>query len=47
LRQNIAEFFSNLNAPIATKRDKEDWQKILEALQQLKSLSAMSTQKMK
>jgi hypothetical protein len=45
LRQNITDFFSNLEAPIATKRDKEEWQKTLAALDQLKSLAAISTRK--
>jgi len=37
LRQNILSFYGNLNAPIATKRNKEDWQKTLRALDRLKA----------
>ncbi len=45
LRQNIISFYSNLNAPIATKLDKGDWRKTLEALDKLKTLSTASSQK--
>jgi hypothetical protein len=37
LRKNILAFFSNLNAPIATKKDSGDWRKIMLALDQLKT----------
>lgn len=47
LRQNIISFYSNLNAPIATKQDKDDWRKTLEALDKLKAMSTASYQKLK
>lgn len=37
LQQNIIAFYSNLSAPIATKRDKTDWQETLRALDKLKA----------
>jgi zinc dependent phospholipase C len=37
LRKNILAFFSNLNAPIATKRDSGAWPKIMLALDKLKT----------
>ncbi len=37
LRQNIIAFYGNLDAPIATKRDKDDWQETLRALDKLKA----------
>lgn len=37
LRQNILSFYGNLNAPIATKKNNEDWQKTLRALDRLKA----------
>lgn len=37
LRQNILAFYSNLNAPIDTKRDKKDWRNTLSALDKLKA----------
>lgn len=37
LRQNILAFYGDLNAPIATKKDKEDWRTVLRELDQLKS----------
>jgi hypothetical protein len=46
LRQNILAFYGNLDLPIATKRDKEDWRKTLSALDRLKAspLSAARSQ---
>jgi hypothetical protein len=38
LRQNIVGFYSNLNAPIATKQDPDDWRKTLAALERLKAM---------
>jgi hypothetical protein len=38
LRQNIVSFYRNLNAPIATKQDPDDWRKTLAALERLKAL---------
>ena len=37
LRRDLLAFYSDLNAPIATKRDKEDWRQTLRALDQLKA----------
>jgi hypothetical protein len=37
LRQNILAFYGNLDLPIATKRDKDDWKKTLSALDRLKA----------
>jgi hypothetical protein len=36
LRQNVLEFYGNLNDPIATKENKKDWQKLQEELNELK-----------
>ena len=35
LRDNVLQFYSNLNAPIATKKDKKAWRKLLEQLSNL------------
>ncbi|MBI3654524.1 MAG: zinc dependent phospholipase C family protein [Acidobacteria bacterium] len=43
LRHNIIEFYRNLNAPLATKRDKDEWQKTLAALNQLKASTTISS----
>ncbi|MBZ5721084.1 MAG: zinc dependent phospholipase C family protein [Acidobacteriia bacterium] len=40
LRDNILHFYADLNAPIATKRDKDDWQRTLEQLDKLKAIHA-------
>src|SRR5262245_48079237 len=37
LRKNILSFFSDLNAPIATKKDSSDWRKVMLALEKLKT----------
>lgn len=37
LRRDILAFYGNLNAPIATKRHKDDWEKTLRALDRLKA----------
>lgn len=46
LRQDILGFYVDLNAPIATKKDKEDWRDTLRALEQLKvaPVQAIQTQ---
>jgi hypothetical protein len=46
LRQNILAFYGDLNAPIATKKDKEEWRTVLRGLDQLKSaqVSAIQTE---
>jgi hypothetical protein len=38
LRDNILAFYNDLNAPIATKRDKGDWRTTLSALDRLKAM---------
>ncbi len=43
LRDNILEFYSDLSAPIETKKNRERWQGVLTALDQLKSQSAAPT----
>ena len=43
LRRNILAFYGDLNAPIATKKDKEDWRKTLSALEKLKATPADAT----
>jgi hypothetical protein len=37
VRQNILSFYSDLNAPYATKRDPKAWAKVQVELDQLKS----------
>jgi hypothetical protein len=39
LRANILDFYSDLSVPIATKKDQDDWKKILSELDQLKSIT--------
>ena len=36
LRENILAFYADLNAPIATKDDADDWQKTQDELQKLR-----------
>ncbi len=43
LRENILAFYSDPTAPVATKRDKKEWQKTQDALNKLKN-SAQHTQ---
>lgn len=40
LRQDILAFYSDLSAPIATKKHKDDWQDTLRALDKLKAASS-------
>lgn len=40
LRRDILAFYNDLNAPIYTKKDKDDWQDTLRALDKLKSRQA-------
>jgi hypothetical protein len=42
LRENILAFYNDLNAPIATKKDKADWRDTLRALEKLKTAQAQS-----
>jgi hypothetical protein len=44
IRKNILSFYGDLNAPIATKKDREDWQKTLRALDMLKSAATQAVQ---
>lgn len=37
LRKNILSFYGNLNAPIATKKDREEWRKTVSRLDRLKA----------
>lgn len=39
LRDNILKFYSDLSAPIDTKKDQAQWQDVLAALEQLKSVA--------
>jgi hypothetical protein len=43
LRANIRDFYSDLSAPIATKRDPDDWKSVLSALDQWKSVAPAPT----
>ena len=43
LRDNILRFYSDLSAPIETKKDKVRWQKVLVALDQLKLATPVPT----
>jgi hypothetical protein len=42
LRENILHFYSDLSAPINTKKDKVKWQRVLSSLEALKSVTPMS-----
>ncbi len=44
LRQNILAFYSNLDAPFATKRNPKQWQQTLSALQKLRTAAASPTE---
>jgi hypothetical protein len=39
LRDNILQFYSDLSAPILTKKDQGRWQSVLTALEELKSVT--------
>ncbi len=43
LRDDILRFYSDLSAPIETKKDKVRWQNVLTALDQLKSVTPVPT----
>ena len=43
LRENVLHFYADLSAPIETKKDKVGWQKVLVALDQLKSATPVPT----
>jgi Zinc dependent phospholipase C len=43
LRENILRFYSDLSAPIETKKDQARWQKVLTALDQLKTVTPNAT----
>jgi hypothetical protein len=47
LRQDLLAFYGDLNAPIATKKDRSDWKKTLQAINQLKSSPAQTGQMVK
>ena len=42
LRDNILHFYSDFSAPINTKKDKDKWQSVLTALDQLKAVTPLS-----
>ena len=42
LRANILAFYGNLNAPIATKKHRKEWQQTLSELQELKAVQVVS-----
>jgi hypothetical protein len=42
LRANVLEFYSDLSAPIDTKKDQDDWKNVLSELDQLKSMTPVS-----
>jgi hypothetical protein len=43
LRDNILVFYSDLSAPIETKKDPDDWQRVLGSLDQLKLVTPLPT----
>jgi hypothetical protein len=43
LRDNILHFYSDLSAPINTKKDKVKWQKVLSSLEELKGVTPTAT----
>jgi hypothetical protein len=43
LRDNVLQFYSDLSAPIETKKDQVHWQGVLTELDQLKSVAPPST----
>lgn len=43
LRANILDFYSDLSVPIETKKDADDWKKVLAELDQLKSVPPVAT----
>jgi hypothetical protein len=43
LRQNILDFYSDLSAPIETKKENVRWQNVLTSLDQLKALTPAPT----
>jgi hypothetical protein len=43
LRENILSFYSDLSAPIETKKDKGDWKSVLSELDQLKTMTPNPT----
>jgi hypothetical protein len=42
LRTNILDYYSNLNAPIATKKNAKDWSQVLTELDELKAIAPAS-----
>jgi hypothetical protein len=43
LRDNILHFYSDLSAPIETKKDEANWKAVLTALDELKVLAPVPT----
>lgn len=44
LRENILAFYGDLNAKIATKKDKSDWRKTVRAIDKLRTMQAQVRQ---
>ena len=44
LRQNVLEFYRDLDAPFATKKDRKEWRKTLEAVEKLKQQTVLAAQ---
>jgi hypothetical protein len=42
LRANVLDFYSDLSAPIETKKDQDDWRSVLSELGQLRSMTPIS-----
>jgi hypothetical protein len=43
LRTNLLDFYSDLSVPISTKKNQGDWQSVLTRLDQLKSMTPVTT----
>ena len=43
LRDNVLDFYSDLSAPIETKKDADDWQRVLSSLDQLRLVTPLPT----
>jgi len=43
LRANVLDFYSDLSAPIETKKDADDWQRVLSSLDQLRLVTPLPT----
>ena len=43
LQKNVLTFYDNMDAPIATKKNPKDWQKLQDELKQLKGATPVSS----